>query len=78
MIIDKIAPGRAPEYLPKQPGEYEWSIADIEKAKTSIGYEPRHGLRDKLDEVIQGDLNQVIEPLVNEYQAEQLASLSAE
>ena len=32
----------------------------------------------KLDEVIQGDLNQVIEPLVNEYQAEQLASLSAE
>lgn len=32
----------------------------------------------KLDEIIQGDLNQVIEPLINEYQAEQLASLSAE
>lgn len=32
----------------------------------------------KLDEVIQGDLNQVIEPLINEYQAEQLASLSSE
>ncbi len=30
----------------------------------------------KLDEVIQGDLNQVIEPLVNEYQAEQLSSLA--
>ena len=30
----------------------------------------------KLDEIIQGDLNQVVEPLINEYQAEQLASLS--
>lgn len=30
----------------------------------------------KLDEVIQGDLNQIIGPLINEYQAEQLASLS--
>jgi peptide chain release factor 1 len=27
----------------------------------------------KLDEVIQGNLNQIIEPLINEYQAEQLA-----
>ena len=32
----------------------------------------------KLDEIIQGDLGQVIEPLINEYQAEQLAALSAE
>jgi peptide chain release factor 1 len=32
----------------------------------------------KLDEIIQGDLNQVIEPLINEYQAELLASLSGE
>jgi len=32
----------------------------------------------KLDEIIQGDLGQVIEPLINEYQAEQLASLSGE
>ena len=32
----------------------------------------------KLDEIIQGGLNQVVEPLVNEYQAEQLASLSSE
>lgn len=32
----------------------------------------------KLDEVIQGDLNQVVEPLINEYQAEQLATLSGE
>ncbi len=30
----------------------------------------------KLDEFMQGDLNQVIEPLINEYQAEQLAALS--
>lgn len=30
----------------------------------------------KLDDFIQGDLNQIIEPLINEYQAEQLASLS--
>ncbi|HEB82421.1 MAG TPA: peptide chain release factor 1 [Gammaproteobacteria bacterium] len=32
----------------------------------------------KLDEIIQGDLNQVIEPLINEYQAELLATLSEE
>lgn len=30
----------------------------------------------KLDEFIQGDLDQVVEPLINEYQAEQLASLA--
>lgn len=30
----------------------------------------------KLDDFMQGDLNQVIEPLVNEYQAEQLAALA--
>ena len=32
----------------------------------------------KLDEIIQGELNQVIKPLINEYQAEQLATLSGE
>ena len=30
----------------------------------------------KLDEFIQGELNQIIDPLINEYQAEQLAALS--
>jgi peptide chain release factor 1 len=30
----------------------------------------------KLDDVMQGDLNQVVEPLINEYQAELLATLS--
>ncbi|MCG6939619.1 MAG: peptide chain release factor 1, partial [Gammaproteobacteria bacterium] len=32
----------------------------------------------KLDEIIQGDLSQVINPLINEYQAEQLAALADE
>ncbi len=32
----------------------------------------------KLDEIIQGGLNQVVEPLINEYQAEQLAALSGD
>ena len=32
----------------------------------------------KLDEVMAGDLDEVIEPLVNEYQADQLAALSEE
>lgn len=32
----------------------------------------------KLDEITQGDLEVVIQPLINEYQAEQLASLSGE
>ena len=32
----------------------------------------------KLDDIVQGGLNQVVEPLINEYQAEQLASLSGE
>ena len=29
----------------------------------------------KLDEIIEGSLEQVIEPLINEYQADQLAAL---
>jgi peptide chain release factor 1 len=32
----------------------------------------------KLTEIMEGDLEQVIEPLVNEYQADQLASLAEE
>jgi peptide chain release factor 1 len=32
----------------------------------------------KLDDIISGDMNQVIQPLLHEYQAEQLASLSAD
>ncbi len=31
----------------------------------------------KLDEIIEGDLEQVVEPLINEYQADQLAALGA-
>jgi peptide chain release factor 1 len=31
----------------------------------------------KLNEIIQGDLDQVIDPLTREYQAEQLSALSA-
>ncbi|MEC8484781.1 MAG: peptide chain release factor 1, partial [Pseudomonadota bacterium] len=32
----------------------------------------------KLDEIVQGDLDVLINPLVNEYQAEQLAALSGD
>ena len=32
----------------------------------------------KLSEVMEGALGQVVDPLVNEYQAEQLGALSAE
>jgi len=32
----------------------------------------------KLDEVLQGDLDQVIEPLINEHQIQQLAELGEE
>ena len=32
----------------------------------------------KLSEIVEGDLDQVIEPLINEYQADQLASLAGE
>ena len=31
----------------------------------------------KLDEILEGDLDQVVDPLVSEYQADQLARLSA-
>jgi peptide chain release factor 1 len=30
----------------------------------------------KLSEILEGDLNQVVEPLISEYQADQLAALS--
>jgi peptide chain release factor 1 len=32
----------------------------------------------KLSEIMEGDMTQVIEPLINEYQADQLAALSEE
>ena len=31
----------------------------------------------KLAEILEGDLNQVVDPLVSEYQADQLAALGA-
>jgi len=30
----------------------------------------------KLDEILEGGLDQVVQPLINEYQADQLAALS--
>ena len=32
----------------------------------------------KLDEIIEGDLQQIVEPLINEYQADQLAAFGVE
>lgn len=52
MLIERLAPHVQPEYAPPQPGELRYSIADINKARRLLGYEPAYRLEESLDEVI--------------------------
>lgn len=52
MLIDRLAPGSSPEFAPPQPGELRNCVADIERARRGLGYEPRSTLADRIDEVI--------------------------
>lgn len=53
LLIKHINPAIGPEYGPVQPGEPANSIADINKAKELLGFEPHYQLEDKIDEIIE-------------------------
>ena len=53
IVIESMAGGIVPEYVPPQPGEQGSSIADITRAGEYIGYKPRYSLRDKINEIIE-------------------------
>jgi UDP-glucose 4-epimerase len=52
LLCARIAPGLAAEYAPEHAGELRYSVADITKARTLLGYEPRGDLERDLDAVI--------------------------
>lgn len=52
-LIQRLAPNAQPEFAPAQPGELHNCVADIERARRVLGYQPRSTLADRIDEVIQ-------------------------
>lgn len=52
LLCERLAPEMTPLHVAAHPGELRNSIADIDKAKRLLGYEPHSRLEDKIDEVI--------------------------
>lgn len=52
MLIERLAPGAAPQHLPAHPVEVRHSVADITAARRALGYVPSRPLARHLDEVI--------------------------
>ncbi len=44
LLIDKIRPGVRPRFVPRQPGEPRFSIADISAASSQLGFHPERSL----------------------------------
>ncbi len=53
LISEKTGLSMAPEYTPAKSEELRNSVADISLARETIGYAPRYGIGDKLEEVIE-------------------------
>jgi len=52
LLCARLRPDIVPSHEPEHPGELRNSIADIGKARQLLGYEPRHKLEDRIDDVI--------------------------
>lgn len=52
LITERLAPGTAPAHAPAQAGELRYSVADITRARTHLGYVPRRSLVTHIDEVV--------------------------
>lgn len=52
LLCERLAPDLKPQHVPAHPGELRNSVADIRKAQSLLGYEPRGRLTEKIDEVI--------------------------
>jgi UDP-glucose 4-epimerase len=53
LLAERINPSIVPRHAPPQPGELRNSVADIEKARRLLGYEPAGRLQTHIDEVIE-------------------------
>lgn len=54
LLIQKIRPDAVPETAAARAEEVRFSVADITKAKSVLGYEPERKLEDEIDEIIEG------------------------
>jgi UDP-glucose 4-epimerase len=52
LLCERLAPQIAPQHVAAHPGELRNSIANIDKARRLLGYEPYGRLEDKIDELI--------------------------
>jgi UDP-glucose 4-epimerase len=52
LLVSRLAPGAEIKYAAAQPGELRCSIADIERARKALGYEPSRSLATGLDDVL--------------------------
>ncbi len=52
LLVERIAPGATVERAPAQPGELQNCVADIDRARRVLQYEPQASIEDRIDEVI--------------------------
>jgi len=52
LLCERLAPQITPQHVAAHPGELRNSIANIDKARRLLGYEPHGRLEDRIDEVI--------------------------
>lgn len=52
MVLTKLAPGQRPQHAAAQTGELRFSVANIDAARTHLGFAPQRSLQRDLDEVI--------------------------
>ena len=52
MVMDKLAPGTQAGYAAAQAGELRFSVANIDAARSHLGFNPNRSLEHDLDEVI--------------------------
>ncbi len=52
LLCERLAPETVPQHIAAHPGELRNSIANIEKARRLLGYEPQGRLEDRIDEII--------------------------
>ena len=52
LLCERIAPGISAEHVAAHAGELRYSIANIDRIVTTLGYTPRVSIADRLDEII--------------------------
>jgi UDP-glucose 4-epimerase len=53
MVLSRLAPNQQPLYADAPGGELRYSVANIDAARTHLGYSPTRSLARDLDDVIQ-------------------------